>query len=124
MRRRCKAKSKSTGKRCKLPPIKGGVVCMKHGGSAPQVKKKARERFNELVDPAINRLAKVIDDDNVPAASQVAAAKDILDRAGYKPVEQIQDITEEESEEAKALREEFTLDQLKEIRDEVSKRKS
>ena len=120
---RCTAKAKGTGKRCKLPPIKGATVCRKHGASAPQVKRKARERFNDLVDPAINRLAKVIDDDNVPAASQVAAAKDILDRAGYKPVEQIHDVTQE-SEESKELRKEFTLQQLKEIREELASRKS
>lgn len=49
------------------------------------MKKKARERFNDLVDPAINRLEKAINDDDVPTASAIAAAKDILDRAGYKP---------------------------------------
>lgn len=30
---------------CKLPPIKGGVVCHIHGGSAPQVRAKANERL-------------------------------------------------------------------------------
>ena len=114
----CRAKSKQSEKRCRKQAINGGTVCAMHGGKAPQVKKKARERFNDLVDPAINRLAKVIEDDDVPAASQVAAAKDILDRAGYKPVEQIHDVTQE-SEESKELRKEFTLQQLKEIRDNL-----
>ena len=85
-----------------------------HCGSAPQVKRSAQQRFNDLVDPAINRLEKLINDDDVPSASAVAAAKDILDRAGYKPVEKIEDVTEE-SEESKLLREVFTLEELKRI---------
>ena len=112
----CKAKSKQSKKRCRRKAITGGRVCVMHGGKAPQVKKAARERFNDLVDPAINRLEKVINDDDVPTASAVTAAKDILDRAGYKPVERIEDVTEE-SEESKLLREVFTLEELKRIRE-------
>lgn len=89
MKRQCKAKAKSTGRRCKSPPIHGAVVCRKHGGSAPQVKKKARERFNDLVDPAINILAKAMVEaegrDDPVTTHAMAAAKDILDRAGHKP---------------------------------------
>jgi hypothetical protein len=32
------------GRRCKLPPIRGGVTCHKHGGSAPQVRAAAARR--------------------------------------------------------------------------------
>ena len=118
----CKATSKQSGKRCKKAAIKGGAVCRSHGGAAPQVQKAARERFNDLVDPAINRLQKIIEDDKVPSASQVAAAKDILDRAGYKPVEQTQEI-KPESQESEQLRGEYTLEQLRAIHKELESRK-
>ena len=50
MQRACKARSRS-GKPCKGKPINGGVVCRMHGGSAPQVKRKAAERLADLIDP-------------------------------------------------------------------------
>ena len=43
--RRCTAKSKRTGKPCTRWAIKGGTVCIMHGGKAPQVKAKAAERL-------------------------------------------------------------------------------
>jgi len=117
----CRAKSKQSEKRCRKQAINGGTVCAMHGGKATQVKKKARERFNDLVDPAINLLAAVINNEKMPAASRVAAAKDILDRAGYKPVDKTQDVTPE-SKEAKALRKEFTLEDLRKIRDDLRRK--
>lgn len=48
---RCKAKSSRTGEPCKRPPIRGAVVCTTHGGSSPQVKRKAAERLADLIDP-------------------------------------------------------------------------
>jgi len=118
----CKATSKQSKKRCRRKAITGGRVCVMHGGKAPQVKKAARERFNDLVDPAINRLEKVINDDAVPTASAVTAAKDILDRAGHKPVEQVEDVTSE-STESEQLRGEYTLEQLRAIHKELEARK-
>jgi len=47
--RRCTAKSR-TGP-CKKAPIRGGMVCDRHGGRAPQVKRKAAERLADLIDP-------------------------------------------------------------------------
>lgn len=58
-------------------------MCVKHGGGAPQVQNKARERLAALVDPSLARLAKLIDSDNEPVA--LGAVKDALDRNGYKP---------------------------------------
>jgi len=75
---RCTAKAKTTGNQCKRRPIPGGRVCKMHGGGAPQVVKKARERLDALVDPAIARLAVLVDDEDKKVA--LAAAKDILDR--------------------------------------------
>jgi hypothetical protein len=51
--RQCIATSKASGVRCKRRAIPGGMVCSKHGGSAPQVKAKAQERVakaNALVE--------------------------------------------------------------------------
>ena len=45
--RRCTALAKSTGQRCRSNPIKGGTVCIKHGGAAPQVRAKANRRLQE-----------------------------------------------------------------------------
>ena len=50
-KRRCTARAKRTGKRCASSAIHGGTVCVKHGGSAPQVKRKAAERLADLIDP-------------------------------------------------------------------------
>lgn len=52
-----------------------------HGGAAPQVKRAAEERIRDLVDPALNRLAKLIED--LSGTVALAAVKDVLDRAGY-----------------------------------------
>lgn len=41
---RCTATAKSTGRRCEKTPVRGATVCAKHGGSAPQVRRKAKER--------------------------------------------------------------------------------
>src|SRR3546814_13009717 len=52
-RGQCTAKRTTTGERCTKAPIRGGTVCATHGGSAPQVRKKAALRLLELVDSAI-----------------------------------------------------------------------
>lgn len=78
---RCTAKSRTSGQQCRKKAIPGGTVCRYHGGAAPQVKRRAQLRLLELVDPAIVTLAKVMangENDQV----RLAAAKDILDRAG------------------------------------------
>jgi hypothetical protein len=42
---RCRATAKRTGERCRKWAIHGGSVCSHHGGSAPQVRRVAAERF-------------------------------------------------------------------------------
>lgn len=49
--RKCKARSSRTGKPCQHWAIKGGTVCLTHGGRAPQVQRKAAERLADLIDP-------------------------------------------------------------------------
>lgn len=87
-RRRCTA-HRSDGKRCNAYAIRGGTICRVHGGSAPQVRAKARERLLGAVDEILGellRLAKAAESESV----RVAAIKDILDRAGFKPSERIE----------------------------------
>lgn len=59
-----------------------------HGGAAPQVKQAAEDRIRALVDPALNRLAKLIEDESSGVA--LGAVKDILDRAGYAAKQRIE----------------------------------
>lgn len=79
----CTAKAKSTGKPCTRPAIKGGNVCRYHGGAAPQVKRKAAERYRqyvqEMVDPD-----RVLAEDAMLAFSDVG---DVMDENGnIKPI--------------------------------------
>lgn len=79
--RLCHAR-RTNGEPCTRFAIKGGKVCAFHGGSAPQVKRKARLRLAELVDPAIATLAREMAGADKSRDRQ-AAANSILDRSGY-----------------------------------------
>jgi hypothetical protein len=89
---KCTGHSSQTGEPCKNWPIRGGTVCHKHGGRAPQVKRKAEQRIRELVNPALALIAELIETgraEDLPASVGLAAARDILDRAGYSPTAKI-----------------------------------
>ncbi|MCR4375902.1 MAG: hypothetical protein NUW22_13745 [Acidobacteria bacterium] len=88
-RRHCAATSKQTGKPCGSTPPVGWTVCKWHGGRAPQVVRSARERLDALVDPAIVQLTKLIDSADTDSV-KLAAIRDVLDRAGYKPTDKLQ----------------------------------
>ena len=83
--RRCTAHSSRTGKRCGQWAIRGGTVCVTHGGAAPQVKRAAALRLLDLVDPALGTLARALDPDDKQwgPSERLRAAADVLDRAGY-----------------------------------------
>jgi 16S rRNA C967 or C1407 C5-methylase (RsmB/RsmF family) len=69
--------------------MRGGSVCVVHGGKSPQALRKAEERLKSLVHPAITGLAELIaaaDSDSV----RLSAIKDLLDRTGHKPAERVQ----------------------------------
>ena len=83
------AAHRTNGEPCSAYARHGARVCVVHGGRAPQVKAKAEDRIRDLVDPSLNRIARTIADDQNPALA-LAAARDILDRAGYKATEKIQ----------------------------------
>jgi hypothetical protein len=76
---RCSAHSSRTGEQCKRYAIAGGTVCPTHGGSAPQVKRKAAERLAALIDPAIDAVASALDDPDPRVRLQ--GAREILNRA-------------------------------------------
>jgi hypothetical protein len=86
LKHRCTAHSKTTKMRCRRPAIPGGTVCYYHGGAAPQVQASAKERLAALVDPAIDRMVKLIKSKRDPVA--LGAVKDVLDRAGLKGPDQ------------------------------------
>jgi hypothetical protein len=91
--RRCRAQSKQRARanpelsaeelRCRKPAIPGALVCEIHGGKAPQVKRKARERLLEAADPASAKLRELLDSDDEAVALRAATA--ILDRSGNGP---------------------------------------
>ena len=93
LRRRCTAKAKSTGERCRRRPHPGTNVCIIHGAGAPQVQKAARQRLDELVLPAIATLHDALASGNISEAMR--AARLVLDRAGYGPTKGVvvEDVT-------------------------------
>ncbi len=90
-----------------------------HGGKAPQVKAAAQVRLAALVDPAIDRLEKVIKGDGNVAVA-VRAARDVLDRTGFKPANKIKMETKKPSEEAVLLAEVCTLEELTDLRNRLT----
>lgn len=85
----CKAHRKS-GIQCKNQGIPGGTVCRYHGGAAPQVQRVAQERLAALVEPSITRLGKLVRRSS--DAVGLGAVKDVLDRAGYKATERVEQL--------------------------------
>lgn len=78
-KRKCHAHSSRTGKPCNNYAMAGCAVCKNHGGNAPQVKKKAKERLMELIDPALAALERNMRA-SAPPAVQVQAAREVLNR--------------------------------------------
>jgi hypothetical protein len=62
--------------------VRGATVCNKHGGSAPQVKRKAQERLLEGVPKMLRMLKELAPNEDVPPHVRLAAIRDWLDRAG------------------------------------------
>lgn len=62
----------------------GQTVCKMHGGKSPQALANAEERMRSLVHPAITSLARQVNNGDFQATRYV------LDWAGFKPTEKIQ----------------------------------
>lgn len=56
-------------------------MCRVHGGAAPQVKAKARERMMEMVYPALARLERIIKNPATSDADAIRAMREVFDRA-------------------------------------------
>lgn len=84
------ARSRS-GERCRNWARRGGVVCNYHGGAAPQVKSKARERLQMAADGLTKRLLGFASGDvDAPAYVSLQAVQDALNRAGLQAVSQVE----------------------------------
>lgn len=82
-RQRCTAHISDGSRQCERWAINGSTVCATHGGRAPQVKKSARERLAELIEPALEGLHKALKSKDLPTI--VRASQIVLDRCGFHP---------------------------------------
>jgi hypothetical protein len=78
---RC-SRTKRDGEQCKNYAMAGTTVCRKHGGTAPQTQKRARERLIEMLDPAVAALYRIIDKADTSDADRLRAIAMVLDRTG------------------------------------------
>jgi hypothetical protein len=78
--RRCVAHTHA-GQPCRRYAARGGNVCRVHGGAAPQVVAKARERLSLAADIMARTLLGIAESAESEAV-KLAAVKDALDRAG------------------------------------------
>lgn len=79
---RCHA-TRRNGEPCNNFAIRGGTVCTKHGGNMPHVKKAARERMLELIDPALLQLQRILTKPDTSDADRLRAITLLLDRTGH-----------------------------------------
>jgi hypothetical protein len=92
---RCRAHT-SSGKPCKRWAIVGGFVCATHGGTAPQVRRKANERILALAPRAAQIIAALAEGSQSDVV-RLRAAQDILDRGLGKAVDLTLDLTPQDA---------------------------
>lgn len=79
---RCKY-TKRNGEQCKNAPIKGGTVCKKHGGAAAHIQRKATERLQSMINPALVELNKILVAPGTSDGDKLRAVAMVLDRTGF-----------------------------------------
>lgn len=84
----CTATKHRTGEPCRMAAIVGGTVCPAHGGRAPQVRAAALARLEAAVPSTLDKLISLRDQASDLAVS-LRASVDIMDRAGYRPADQL-----------------------------------
>jgi len=117
VRRLCSAR-RTNGEPCKGLAMKGQKVCRVHGGKAPQSLAAAKLRLAALVDPAIGVLAYAMEQKTKQLPSAIVAARDALDRTGYKVVEVVR---VETSASARVLAAVLSMDELLELRERLQR---
>lgn len=85
---RCKAHKKN-GEPCKKYAVNGAAVCEKHGGNAPQVRRKAEQRLAMHADVLMKELVKIATSAESEAV-RLAAVRDALDRIGIGSRQEIE----------------------------------
>lgn len=78
---KCGARTRQ-GTPCQQSPLAGSTRCRMHGGSAPQVLAKAKERLALAADDAVSTLIRLMTYPKVSASDRRQAATALLDRAG------------------------------------------
>lgn len=90
---RVKCKATIAGSKGQTPcgnyAVPGATVCRFHGGASPQVKRKARERLMDMIDPAVTHLQRIIEKDTTSDADRLRAIQMLLDRTGYGPKSEV-----------------------------------
>lgn len=69
--------------------MKGGTVCRNHGGKAPQVMKRAKQRLLDAADEVAGHLVTLATDYEVDPAVRVRAINSVLDRAGVPVLKEV-----------------------------------
>jgi len=97
---------RSIGIRCRRPPIRGGKVCILHGGGTPMAKLGAQRMLLSTVEPALATLVAALGLECEPMEGmtgwcsvhgfscpewsvRISAAKTLLDRAGLPTTQNI-----------------------------------
>ena len=74
---------------CRKWAIKGGLVCMSHGGATKAVRNRANKRLLTMVEPALVQLNEIIhQNEHMPA--KLGAIRTVLERAGANALGAIQ----------------------------------
>ena len=108
------------GRRCKRWATPGHKVCSSHGSKSPQAREAAAERIASMVHPAIDGLATRPGIGRLGAV--VRAARDLLDRAGYKAPKQVklEDVTPREPSRSTVDLEKLSVETKRRIWEELS----